>query len=170
MAALRAARQASQARCRAPALLYPFNRFTKRNTTQRKKLPCGRGAAPLSRFRSAPLFPAREMFFFLPYILFGCTVFLLLRFTAVSCRVNTVSLRGRLGFCRIVRGFSRFQVIPFFNPLCYSVFVVEDNAIFCWLLLCSVAFCRDFGSYSCDFGYKKCLIFLLPLWYSAFIR
>ena len=62
-------------RRRAVARLLYFIRFTKHNTTQRKKSPCGSGAASLSRFRPAPLFPARRISFFLPYILFGYTVF-----------------------------------------------------------------------------------------------
>ena len=87
-------------RRRAAARLLYFIRFAVSpniNLTQiyktkpyNKNFPYGSGAAPLNRFRPAPLSPARNVFF-LPYILFRMCGFLLLRFTAVSCRLNTVS-------------------------------------------------------------------------------
>ena len=145
------------------------NNWNLQNITVQRKTTVRARSRPAKPLSVGSVFPRTQNIFLFTVYPFRVYGFLSLRFTSISCRVNTVSLRGRLGFCRIVRGFSRFQVIPFFNPLCYSVFIAENKAIFCWDELCSVAFCWDFGSCSCDFGYKKCLTFLLRLWYSAFI-
>lgn len=123
-------------------LLYSIRSIVSPNITQPNgKTTVRERSRPAKPLSAGSAFPRTQNIFLFTVYPFRVYGFLLLRFTSVSCRLNTVFRRGRLGFCRIVRGFSRMEVIPFFNPLCYSVFVVENNAIFCWDELCSVAFC-----------------------------
>ena len=113
-------------------LLYSIRSIVSPNITQPNgKTTVRERSRPAEPLSDGSAFPrTQNIFLFTVYPFSG------IRFFVVTVYLGFMSAeygfaRGRLGFCRIVRGFSRFQVIPFFNPLCYSVFVVEDNAIFC---------------------------------------
>ena len=107
-------------RRRAFARLLYFIRFTASpniNLTQiyktkpyNKNSPCGRGAAPLNRFRPAPLFPARRISFFLPYILFRMYGFFVdfccvrFRFVEISGHIVVISVTKSVLHFSCVRG------------------------------------------------------------------
>lgn len=97
-----------------------------------------RPAKPLS---GASAFPRTQRSFFRRISLFGCTAFCFYSFVPLSCRQNTVCTVIASDFCRILRLFSRSEVIPFFRWLCYSVSAVENKSSsvgFCWAPLRSV--------------------------------